>query len=341
MPRTPAIVVMAFLIACCKRDATEVIDNIQPGRRDYSWTTDTLRASGQLELISVWASSPQDIWAVGPSDDARLSRWHYDGSKWQSDSSGRSSNLFTVFGFSANDVWSSDAPGGYFWHYNGADWTLFSHLLPPGYPSVSIDRIWGDSPDNVYAVGSADSADGITKRGIVMRYDGSTWRFLSVPTVRAIFDCLRKEPYSNTCYLRAETSYPYGDSVRLYQYDLRGLTQIFASETDRRHFNVVGGRVYFTSGGQILVYLNGVFVVWRDFSSSGMIFGNPYGRSEKDLFLQSLADGQPALSHYNGTDLKILYRVPGPILDVFLLPSDVLILTHDGTYPLVVRGTLD
>ena len=48
-------------------------ENIQPGRRDYTWTVDTLTVpNGDLfYLFSLWGSSPTDIWAVG-SGSTRL-----------------------------------------------------------------------------------------------------------------------------------------------------------------------------------------------------------------------------------------------------------------------------
>ena len=55
-------------------------ENIQPGRRDYTWTVDTLTVpNGDLfYLFSLWGSSPTDIWAVGSGRTTLVTLWHYD-----------------------------------------------------------------------------------------------------------------------------------------------------------------------------------------------------------------------------------------------------------------------
>ena len=62
---------LAFVATDCKHNPVGP-EIIQPGRRDYTWTFDTLHLQqGYLETI--WGSSPTDIWAGGYDD-----LFHYD-----------------------------------------------------------------------------------------------------------------------------------------------------------------------------------------------------------------------------------------------------------------------
>ena len=59
---------------------TDPYDNLQPGRRDYVWTVDTLSAQNNT-YYRMWASSPTDVWCTSPGDwDKSIA--HFDGESW-------------------------------------------------------------------------------------------------------------------------------------------------------------------------------------------------------------------------------------------------------------------
>ncbi|MBI3765606.1 MAG: hypothetical protein HY277_03775, partial [Ignavibacteriales bacterium] len=159
---TGVMIVLSFLLITCKDKGIEIIDNTLPGRRDYTWTVDTLKANpgDQINLSSLWGSSPSDVWAVGSADASNLAKWHYNGTAWKLDSLRLSSNLSSVFGFAQDNVWACDAPDGNILHYDGKSWMKFGKYSLPGYPFLYLVDIWGASPDDVYCVGAAAISGG-------------------------------------------------------------------------------------------------------------------------------------------------------------------------------------
>ena len=109
-------------------------------------------------MQSIWGSSPDNIYAVGHSDEIKGQVWHYDGKQWSSVYifMGLAYTPNTVFGFSANDVWiaggfygnTSTADSSLIMHYNGSTWRRIN-----AYGGRLIENIWGNSPDNVWFVG--------------------------------------------------------------------------------------------------------------------------------------------------------------------------------------------
>ena len=61
----------------CKDDVVTPPE-LQPGRRDYAWTVDTIDAPGDT-YYRMWASSPTDVWATSPGDPSQAIA-HFNGS---------------------------------------------------------------------------------------------------------------------------------------------------------------------------------------------------------------------------------------------------------------------
>ena len=151
--------------------------------------------TGLSGLTDVWASSPNDVWAVGddaivahydgnawgrtiagspfkssiwgsgPSDVYALSTFdlmHYDGSTWTEVDLDGGGGDGQVWGTSANDVWvmpdSSELS-----HFDGTQWETIDTFDFVG----DLTAVWGPSSDDLWAVGSA---------GAIAHYDGSSWR---------------------------------------------------------------------------------------------------------------------------------------------------------------------
>ena len=66
----------------CNKNSVIPPEDDQPGRRDYTWTVDTLDM--QMNWITgIWGSSPENVWATGDGGDFNQRLYHYDGSKWE------------------------------------------------------------------------------------------------------------------------------------------------------------------------------------------------------------------------------------------------------------------
>ncbi|MFA5629140.1 MAG: IPT/TIG domain-containing protein [Dehalococcoidales bacterium] len=85
---------------------------------------------------------------------------HYDGANWSSEASGVSSDLYGIWGSSANNIYAV-GKSGVITHYNGTSWSLETNGI-----SADLHGIWGSDANNIYAVGNS---------GIITHYDGTGW----------------------------------------------------------------------------------------------------------------------------------------------------------------------
>ncbi len=92
--------------------------------------------------------------------------------------------LFGVWGISADNVVavggdiSDPDTSGVIWHFDGAEWSAadVSAIDPAGIPVLF--KIWGRGENEIYAVGG---------RGIILRFDGTSWSNIASPTTRTLF----------------------------------------------------------------------------------------------------------------------------------------------------------
>ncbi len=109
-------------------------------------------------LVSVWASGPSDIFAVGGQGTVM----HFNGTSWTKLETGTTATLNAVWGSSSTNVVfaGADANGGLILRYNG---TGFTSTNPT---PRALRGIHGRSPNEVYAVGDA---------GTIVRFNGTSW----------------------------------------------------------------------------------------------------------------------------------------------------------------------
>jgi len=164
--------------------------------RTYSWTMDTIIATGNLsgagelqtEIMGVWGSSATDVYAVGGNSGTQESIFHFDGTRWTQlnpfrnlRTNQRTFQLDAIVGFSSTDIWISGAefydnpspPPNFLdssavFHFDGAVW---SRPNLPGREAGLTARIWGDRPDNIW----------ITGNRAIWHFDGTVWNKDSLP----------------------------------------------------------------------------------------------------------------------------------------------------------------
>lgn len=160
-----------------------------------SWTT--IPAPAGVALRGLWAVSATEVWTG--STNGQLYR--YDGTTLSQVASPTAEAIWGFIGFAPNDIYAATG-GSTILHYDGATWSLVgslptmqvsmlagtspTNLFLAGYngvdqvyhfdgtawrgygaPMAHLTDIWGNSANNVYAVGSA---------GTILHYDGATWR---------------------------------------------------------------------------------------------------------------------------------------------------------------------
>lgn len=331
---------LSIIISCnfisCKKNKSIVGSNdgvLEPGRRDYTWTVDTLKANpGDLfYMFSLWGNSPMDVWATGSGDASDLTMWHYDGQSWTRDLSRLSSNMMCVFGFAQNNVYMCDAPGRGVYHYNGLQWSNVYTYSDVGTYLYSTN-IWGDAPNNIYVAGAIYTISAGDYKGAILHFDGNTWRFLSISNYRIGFTWIRRGIYESTKYYLSAVRYEStGDTNKIFELDGINLKEIYSGQ-EITSVNEMSGCIYHCIGKKIYKYQNDKLIVWKDFSGTTH-GGRLWGRSEADFFTIK-SDG---LAHYNGTDLSTIFPTNMFINDTFVFEKDIFILCNNR---IIIHGKL-
>jgi hypothetical protein len=116
---------------------------------------------------ALWGSSPSDIFA-----GAYEAVWRWDGSSWSTTTVAPGAYILSLWGFSSSDVYAATAAYPEYStivHYDGNAWT---EEWNPGPNPTVLYAIWGDSPTDVFAVGTVA---GFNEPSLILHYDGSTW----------------------------------------------------------------------------------------------------------------------------------------------------------------------
>jgi hypothetical protein len=100
---------------------------------------------GGISFSGVWASAPNDVFAVGSTNDGGVI-YHYNGTGWSPMAVPPVGPLLDVWGTSATDVYAVGA--GTMLHYDGQAWTEVQSLLQ------RLAGVWGSSASEVFTVGS-------------------------------------------------------------------------------------------------------------------------------------------------------------------------------------------
>ncbi|HEY7636145.1 MAG TPA: hypothetical protein VH763_11400 [Gemmatimonadales bacterium] len=136
----------------------------------------------------VWGTSVTDYFVVGvPLPPDNVSVLHYDGSAWSSQAAPGGIGLQGVWGRASNDVFAAGYHLGRTTpavvHFDGTSWS--EQPLPPLAPGpdtlVLFRSVWGSSPSDVFAVGTAY---GPAQFGFIAHFDGRQWSWMDFANTR-------------------------------------------------------------------------------------------------------------------------------------------------------------
>lgn len=314
--------VVLILISC---NSNPVDSPLQPGRRDYVWTVDTLRIP-YTYLQGISGTGPNDVWAVGPGGDLDKTIYHYDGAKWYNDGVSRIISPLSVCSFNKNNVWLGGNEGR-IWHYDGSSWKESVWFKKKNW-DVGFQTIWGDNPDEIYATGYADSSN--VWKGIILRYDGSKWVEIQIPFLPYNFVKIKRGINESKNYYLLGSGVIGTDTDALFEFDGQNIKSIYEAKYSPSTWAIIqsiGGKMYFVTGNKINKYSNNQLIPITQINDS--MFGcQIFGRNEKDLLLRMLN----GIAHYNGTDVQYLYHFSYgaySIVDAVVFEKDVFFLAND------------
>ena len=314
-------------------DTTEPTDNLKPGRRDYTWTVDTLPGLNNPRF-RMWGSSPTDIWAT-TSSSWENSISHFNGSRWVSYGVTGLINPNAIYGFSGANVLIG-AENGKIWKYNGNSWELLATLSKPNLNYFNFENIWGKSLDEYFAVGSGADEQGAYNKSVIAYYSNNSWEMLNTDAIVGDVVHLYKNQIDHKTYLRLTKI---GGAVHIDStiiYDLLNGTykKIYSSAETKglaADISLINNEVIFIMGNQIAKRVNNQFQTILNVNNSNF-YQRIWGRNTKDIFLL-MTDG---LAHFNGNDVEYLfYFNQTPRTQIYgsaLFEKDVFFLVDEAQY---------
>lgn len=149
----------------CGSDSTR----IEAPAAEPEWSS---AIESRAALLSVHGTTSDDVWLVGADDGDGPLALHWDGARWQRAETGVRGNLWWVHAFAGGPAYVAGSDGMVLRSVDGA----FERLPTPGLGKDIVFGIWGDTPDDLYAVGTSAG-----RNGFIWHFDGSSWRDLELP----------------------------------------------------------------------------------------------------------------------------------------------------------------
>ena len=293
----------------------------QPGRRDYTWTRDTLRADefGFEFLGGIWGSSPSDVWVIGDAATYVNKVWHYDGSTWKNYLLDQFATPVQIYGISSSEIWMVTSISDV-WRYDGMKWFKDTTIVPDGYQRILFEDIYGYRND-IYAVGIAEKSDE-DYTGIIVHYDGNKWEILNTPKIKEYFERILFLK-GGDILISGQNLFDPNNSCRLYKLSDSTLTLLTKSTMDI-YLGVLNNNMYVDTQSKVYEYNNGALNETLNLTNSDYA-GGLFGRSIKDFFS---ANSGWNLGHYNGTDMVDIYHTEGYIIDGQIFEKDVFFICN-------------
>lgn len=340
------LLVPIVIYSCKTTSTTEPTEEQIPGRRDYTWTVDTLETL-YSHLYSAWGLSPDDIWAVGHGMGIENFLWHYDGIKWTRGDLKPCGWIFpnSIHGFSKNNIWIAGDEGKIL-HYDGNTWKPFFTYFPPEYRMSYFHSVWGDSPDNVYAVGTYDSLENNLDNfyGLILHYNGKEWQRVNIIKNNCQYIRISKDNKEGNRYyifgdnMNYRTGSDTGKILEFSDGKIKELQSVLSSVNTNLSMKLINDKIYFVINSNLCRYINNQFQVIKKIEGSS----NKYlkgGRNENDLFF-STSEG---LAHYNGTDFQLIYKKPGSsvINETLIFENEIFIFAVEmQVRSYIIKGIL-
>ena len=296
-------VISLLILNSC--DTNEALDDLTPGRRDYTWTVDTLNGINNPRY-RMWGNSLEDIWATTGSD-WKNSFSHFDGNNWKFYGVTNLINANAIYGFSASEIYAG-AENGQIWKYGGDDWNLFTELAKDDRTDIVFSNIWGESSSDFYASGAYPDEDGLFNESVIAHFVNGSWDIMNTDDLFGIVSHIYKNFNDNKIYLIIIGGTNYTDSTKIYEYTQNNYNLLYGNLWTKglqADISLINNTVYFVMGNQIAIRVNNNFKTIVDVNNSNF-YQRIWGRNSKDIFLL-MTDG---LAHYNGSDIEYLFYFP-------------------------------
>jgi hypothetical protein len=333
-----ALLISSLVLFSCKKNPVSPDDNVQPGRRDYVWTVDTLDAPYDT-YYRMWGSSPTDVWCVS-SGDWEKSIAHFDGNKWTLFGVPGLIVPYSIYGFSSDNIFIG-AENGKIWQFDGSSWNLSAQLIKDEHNDIVFENMWGDSPDNLFAFGAYPDSNGLFNNSVIVNYKNNNWTMLNTDELNGIVANLFKNKTDEKIYSQVIKFSNTYDTTFIYSYSQDKYTKLFSSIWDSywENISLINNEVYFVLRTEIARRVNNKFQTVFKLDNTNF-YHYIWGRNSKDIFIE-MKDG---LAHYNGSDIEYLFNFFIPRTHIYgavLFENEVFFLVSEPGLNLIYRGKLN
>ena len=161
--------VLVIVLFSCNNNAVEPEPNYEPGRRDYTWTADTIKAY-YIYFNSIWGKTVNDVWAVSSVGSVFENIYRYDGTKWYRETRTPIGNTVSLWG-TDNSVWIC-CKDGRIWNYKN---NVFYSSPQFKYEDKEILFLFmaGKSVNEIYSCGCKRVP--YNRDGILYKFNGANW----------------------------------------------------------------------------------------------------------------------------------------------------------------------
>ncbi|MBE0539042.1 MAG: hypothetical protein IH620_04970 [Ignavibacterium sp.] len=323
-----------FLFNTC--NTTEPTDELTPGRRDYTWTVDTLKpAEGRSLPSRMWGANANDVWAVGLAYLNSYCIWHFDGNSWTNYTPDKYIDPRGIWGTASNNIWIGSTDGA-FWKYDGVKWSKFSEIIIPNYQQFIVQSLCGRSANDIYAVGYADSIGGNTYKAIIAHFNGKKWDLINIPTIKNSFKQIFFDSVTSN-FIISSWKFNQPDEY-IFSFDGNNLKQIYSSTEGIEPSNIGKDVIAILGGSKIYKVKPNAIEMLKDFSSTSFA-GYAFGRNDMDI----ITANEDGIGHYNGTDLVTIYPKWNIELDRYgsiVFENDFFYIWDDSYNTFIVHGKL-
>jgi hypothetical protein len=332
------IVITAMILLSCKKEGItepEEEPNYEPGRRDYTWTADTIKAY-YLYFDSIWGLTLNDVWAVSGVASVFEDIYRYNGNKWTAETS-------TPI-YHTNSIWGTSSKvficcgDGRIWNYQQGAFSSSPQFKYEG-KEIYFRTIEGKNDNEICAAGGENIPQ--NRDAILYKYTGNIWLLDNIVknfgTIFLAKYSSRNNKYYFLSYLD-NNSKGLPDTTRLVEYEGEEIKTIAIASPIT--INIINGYLFVTIDHKIYRYYKDNFENYLEVNLPNF-GGQIWGRNKNDFFIR-MKDG---LLHYNGSDLQYLIKFPSNITFgtcALVLEKDVFVHAFDDKsgYNIIYHGKL-
>jgi hypothetical protein len=314
-----SLFIVFCLLVYCRKDTSPIIflpEQPDTTNHEFTWIFDTIGTNWSI-LLDVAIIDENDIWAVGEIHTVEtdtfdsLGNWvppynavHWNGQEWElkrinfylypNGTIPTPYTIQTVFAFSENDIWFTRGASFVHWDGNHFIHDCSMNSIIDG----SIQKIWGISSEDLYAVGY---------NGTIIYYNGSGWQELESGTdvdIQDIWGALNPQTSEYEILSVASFSIGVPQAKQLLRIDGTTVSTLQDSVLPLALETVwfAEGKEYFI-GGEGIYHTNDITRVWELDTRQPVFYVYSIRGIDTNDFI--MVGGHGYISHYNGSTSKL------------------------------------